>query len=157
MKNKSKPVWRRVVTACLASGFIGAGLGMVLAIITVARLSPINSLVSTMSFQNYALGMGALMGFLACVVALALYMVLTKRATPRSRMNLAIILGAISGAVLFLATFYVLNASAESYEMIPSSGGAFIADSIIIAVVGVAAGAVVGLAMANMGKHPLDC
>jgi hypothetical protein len=156
MMNKVKPVWRRVITACLASGFIGVGLGMVVAVITVARLSPINSLVSTMSFQNYALVAGALIGFLAGVVALALYLVFTKRATSGRRMNLATILGAMSGAILFLATFYVLNASATTYQMIPSSGAALIADSIIIAIAGITAGALVGLAMVNMGKHPLD-
>jgi H+/Cl- antiporter ClcA len=154
--NKVTPYWRRVMTACLASGLIGVGLGMMMAIITVARLSPVNLMVSTMAFQNFAMVTGALTGFLAGVVAMALYMVFTKRATFKNRMNLAMVLGGIAGLVLFMATFYVLNTYATTYQMIPSSGAAFIADSIIIAVAGITAGALVGLAMVNMGKHPLD-
>ena len=142
-----------VLRALLAVGIGGSIAGIVVSIIISARLSPQNSLAQFTAFQNHALTIGAIVGFIASMLALLTGWILINKLLIRFWYIIGIATGGLGGLITFWGTFWIINISANTYGMKPDEGWPLVFDCILLAALGLVLGSLIGISLINKKKR----
>jgi hypothetical protein len=124
---------------------VGAGLGMLIGIFVSGQSQAANGLTDPTPYQNFALFTGVTTGFTIGFMALVCYLLVTRFARKREAFSSRRLLwtGGIAGAIISLATYCIVTASAESYGMIERTGAVTVFDAVMSAILGGGTGGVV--------------
>jgi uncharacterized membrane-anchored protein len=145
----------RKLLAGLVPGIAGAIIGDVMSIMQMEQLVPVHYDVDILTFQNFAIYMGLVVGVFSGLVTYAVFMALYKRFQYPASSRLGMWLGAASGALLCFSTNLILNVSAASFDFVHSDAKGFIFISLFTALVGGVVGLVAGYFIAEIGARNL--
>jgi hypothetical protein len=144
----------RIILAGMIPGFLGATIGWVTGFLQWSQLLPVDAGVDSLKFQNFAVFMSSIAGFLFGLIAFAIFLVSFKSYRhPASRLGSRI--GAASGAALFFFTNLVLNILAPSFDFVRSVPVVFISNSLITSLAGGVGGLAAGYLLAEIGARNL--
>lgn len=146
----------KAITASLIAGAIGAALGMVTGMLFVGEQHQPELFTSAViSYQNFAIGAGAISGFVLGAASSVVFLTLAKRVQYPRSLRAGAWLGAASGAIISLVTCSAIYVAADSFHFVPSSTATFVVDSLISALVGGVAGLVAGYLLAEIGGRDM--
>lgn len=117
----------------LAAAGIGTGIG-----ILTANGQDMISIADPTPYQNFGAFSGALLGALACLVAAAAYLALTRAVLhrPAFHRRLFRLLAGLAGAVTGSSAYAIVSASAARYGMAAATGWVVAFDLALSAVLG---------------------
>ena len=124
----------------------GAGVGIGVGILT-ANGHTMDRTTDPTPYQNFGVLAGAALGVAGCIVAAAVYWLLTRLLLrkPGFHRRLYLLHAAIAGAAICAGTYALVSASAGAYGMVMKTGWVTVFDGVVSAflggLVGVAAAA----------------
>ena len=136
---------RRAWLDVLLFELVGAGMGMLIGIFVSGQSQTADGLTDPTPYQNFALFTGATTGLTIGLMALVCYLFLTRLAREKESFSSRRLLwtAGIAGAIISLATYCIVTASAESHGMIERTGAVTVFDAVMSAILGGGTGAVV--------------
>ena len=126
---------------------------MVVGWMQLLQLSPVNTRVNTIPFQNFVLYFSLADGVLFGSVCYVVFRVLYRRFQYPASSGLGAWIGAIGGGCLCFSTYIIMNAFAPSFDYIRA--GTFTFTSAFTSIVGAMTGMVAGYFIAEIGARNL--